>query len=102
MHFNKKEIGIWIAVIALATTGFTFVYDLWHTSACSFAYLNGHFADFYDWKINVSNIGTIVYYSTIYLLFAIWNIPLRLFGITNIEQNSAFILLWVKVFCLLF
>jgi len=99
---QKVEWIVLGVIILVATTSFTFVYDLWHTSFCSFAYLNGHFKDFYDWNVNVAGSGTIVYYPTIYILFAIWNIPLRLSGITGFGYNDQFVLLWQKTFCLMF
>ena len=48
--------------------------DLMHTVGCSVGYLNGHFADFYDY------CGTFgihpSYLPSVYLVFAVWNIPM--------------------------
>lgn len=55
--------------------------DLSHTTASSYAYLNGHFADFYDY--NKKYMGGNDYLPLIYVIFAIWNIPLHLFGLTS-------------------
>ena len=55
--------------------------DLSHTAASSYAYLNGHFADFYDY--NKKYMGGNDYLPLIYVIFAIWNIPLHLFGLNS-------------------
>ena len=52
--------------------------DLFHTSISSYALLNGHFADFYDY--NKIIVGRNDYYILMYIIFAIWNIPLKLLG----------------------
>jgi len=55
--------------------------DLFHTSSSSYAYFKGHFSDFYDY--NKSVIGGNDYLPLIYVIFAIWNIPLYLFGLMH-------------------
>lgn len=50
--------------------------DIWHTGGSSIAYLNGHILDFYDY--NLQKVGGNAYLPTTYLIFAIWNIPVRL------------------------
>jgi hypothetical protein len=52
--------------------------DLFHTSSSSYAYLNGHITDYYDY--NDIAVGGNYYLPLIYVIFAIWNIPLKLFG----------------------
>jgi len=52
--------------------------DLFITSYSSYAYLKGHFTDFYDYNGGIND-----YLPTIYIFFAIWNIPLKLFGRTH-------------------
>jgi hypothetical protein len=56
--------------------------DLFHTSSSSYAYLNGHIADFYDYNNQILP-GWEYYLPLIYILFAIWNIPLKLFGLMH-------------------
>lgn len=53
--------------------------DLIHTSTASISYLNGDFKDFY--KITKDSLGMVNYLPTIYIIFGIWNIPMRLFGV---------------------
>src|SRR5476651_2579914 len=55
--------------------------DLFHTSTSSYAYLEGHFIDFYDYNKKV--VGGNDYYALIYIIFAIWNIPLKIFGLMH-------------------
>ena len=55
--------------------------DIRHTGGSSIAYLNGHFLDFYEY--NREKLGGDAYLPTTYIIFAIWNIPLRLFNIVT-------------------
>lgn len=71
--------------------------DIWHTAGSSFTYLNGHILDFYDY--NKTIVGGNAYLPTTYVLFAIWNIPLKLFGIVNEPAIyvGAFARMWYKL-----
>lgn len=71
--------------------------DILHTGGSSIAYLNGHILDFYDYnkvKLSVNN-----YMPTTYLLFAVWNIPIRVLGlITDSTMDAgAFVRMWYKL-----
>lgn len=77
--------------------------DLLHTVGCSVGYLNGHILDFYDYcgenGIHPS------YMPTVYLLFAVWNIPMRLFGFLTVptEDISLVAAMWSKLLpCLVY
>ena len=59
--------------------------DLTHTYTSSYAYLSGHFSDFYDY--NYYYVGGNDYLPSLYVIFAIWNIPLKLLGL--IPDNNA-------------
>lgn len=78
--------------------------DLSHTTASSYAYLNGHFADFYDY--NKKHMGGNDYLPLIYLIFAIWNIPLHLFGLTSsmggMDVLSPIEIAWAKLLLVVF
>jgi len=71
--------------------------DLQHTAGCSVGYLNGHIFDFYDYcgefDIHPS------YMPTVYILFAIWNIPMRLAGFLTIptEDITLMATMWSKL-----
>lgn len=54
--------------------------DIRHTGGCSFAYLQGHILDFYEWNVSQADMYA-SYMPSTYILFAIWNIPVRLLGI---------------------
>ena len=64
-------------------------FDLFHTFISSYAYLGGHFVDFYDF--NKQAVGGNDYLPLIYIFFAIWNLPLYFLdlipSVTNITLN---------------
>lgn len=72
--------------------------DILHTGASSFAYINGHFKDFYEY--NAKLLGGNNYMPTTYILFAIWNIPIRLLGLVTIPTMEVGLItrLWYKTF----
>jgi len=55
--------------------------DLFYTVSSSYAYLKGHIIDFYDYNSQIVSKGA--YLPLIYIIFAIWNIPLKLLGLTH-------------------
>jgi hypothetical protein len=55
--------------------------DLFYTSSSSYAYLKGHIIDFYDYNSQIVSKGG--YLPLIYIIFAIWNIPLKLLGLAH-------------------
>lgn len=78
--------------------------DLKHTSISSYAYLNGHVIDFYDYNKNIVKFND--YLPLIYILFAIWNSPLKIFGLIHEENYKNLQLtmieqLWTKTFLVL-
>ena len=52
--------------------------DIYHSVASSFTYLNGHIFDFYKYNTTLEYIKLNNYMPSTYILFAIWNIPLKL------------------------
>ena len=77
--------------------------DLIHTAGCSYGYLNGHILDFYDY------CGTFgihpSYMPSMYILFAIWNIPMYLLGIVTVptENFPIIAIMWAKLLpCILY
>lgn len=71
--------------------------DISHTGGCSIAYLQGHIQDFYDY--NTELMGGCAYMPTTYALFAIWNIPIYLFGWITVPTmiTSIRVHLWYKL-----
>ncbi len=72
-------------------------WDILHTGGSSIAYLNGHFLDFYDY--NKLLMGGNNYLPTTYILFAVWNIPIRMLGfiIEPTTAVGAFVRMWYKL-----
>lgn len=80
---------------------FSQLWDLSHTVTSSFAYLNGHLIDFYEY--NKEKVGGNDYLATVYIIFAIWMLPLHLLGISSSGNLSPGIeissieLIWAKL-----
>jgi hypothetical protein len=104
------EIKNWQFIVYLSILLFCFLFfqqsDLYHTIASSNAYLSGHFADFYDY--NKLIMGGNDYLPILYLVFALWNLPLKILGLmlpttlTNISffsihQLTTFQIYWSKL-----
>lgn len=72
--------------------------DIWHTGGSSINMLNGHIFDFYDYNATTEFEGN-SYLPTTYILFAIWNIPIRLLGIvTEGSMSPEFVVrMWYKL-----
>lgn len=73
--------------------------DIMHTAGCSYGYLQGHFLDFYEWDAYQYNMWA-SYMPSTYLVFAIWNIPLKLLGIVTSPERFASgfgVLMWYKL-----
>lgn len=55
--------------------------DIFHTTLSSYAFLDGHILDFYDFNKRI--VGGNDYLPSIYVIFAIWNIPIYLLGLVT-------------------
>jgi hypothetical protein len=62
--------------------------DLYHTATSSYAFLEGHFIDFYDYNKSVMEFTH--YLPIIYLLYAIWNLPIYLLDFTTSPEKVNF------------
>lgn len=97
----EKPLLIWdYLIFAIVAAGCFLLFqqiDLMHTAGCSYGYLNGHILDFYDYcsanDINPS------YLPTYYIIYAIWNIPMRLLGVVTVPRMDLPLLavLWAKL-----
>lgn len=77
--------------------------DLLHTAGCSYGYLNGHILDFYDYCGSYGIHPS--YMPSMYLIFAIWNIPMRLLGVVTVptDQIPLIAVMWAKILpCILY
>lgn len=80
LPFQISKLDYWVYGFSLFLCFLLFKQsDLTHTNSSSFAYLYGHFWDFYDY--NKSRMGDNNYLPIFYWIFALWNIPLKLLGL---------------------
>ena len=106
--FSKDEISVfdWLIFLAIGMLCICICLhgDIMHTIGASFTYLNGHILDFYDYNQTVPTIGGLAYLPSTYILFAIWNIPIRLLGIVKEAVNIVplFVVVWNKILTTLF
>lgn len=70
--------------------------DLLHTGSSANAYLEGHFLDFYEYNRPLF-LGN-NYYPSTYIVYAIWNLPLKLFSDLPHSMDVPYpIILWYKL-----
>lgn len=90
IDFIKKSPAIFLMyAVSLALCFLVFKQsDLTHTYTSSYAYLGGHFYDFYDY--NKPFMVRNDYLPLMYLIFALWNLPLKILGLlTPADQGIA-------------
>ena len=77
----KSKVILFVSFLVMLFCFFSFQYsyDLSHTVSSTFALLDGHILDFYDYCKN--NFTEITYMPTMFIIFAIWNIPIKLLGL---------------------
>ena len=87
MNFLEKIISLsaFQIILSLITIVICFLFflqgDLIHTALSSYAYLQGHIVDFYEY--NKLYLGGNDYLPTLYIIFALWNAPLHLLGLSS-------------------
>ncbi len=92
-----------IPILLFCFLGFSYEWDIKHTVTSSYAILNGHLLDFYDYNKTIPSIGGNDYEIFVYLIFAIWNIPTKLLGFARPEIFPVFVLLYNKLLiCILY
>jgi len=101
------KVDFWIYGLSLVLCFLLFKQsDLNHTNSSSYAYLYGHFWDFYDY--NKPRLGQNDYLPVFYWIFALWNIPLKLLGqIPEVTINTWMIAtpiqtIWSKLLLVIF
>ena len=99
----------WVVLLLLMAFCFAAyqMHDLAHTAGCSYGYLNGHVFDFYDYLAahGIAEDGEpglwASYLPTIYLIFAVWNLPMKLLGIAGSGDPTSLLgfvpLMWAKI-----
>jgi len=75
--------------------------DIIYTASSSITYLQGHILDFYDYNVQ---FGGNNYMPSTYILFAIWNIPVKLLGLKEFVSSptSLTVIMWYKLLPTLF
>lgn len=101
---NTSNISHRVIFIFLAILCF-FVFqqaDILHTGASSFAYLNGHFKDFYEYNAKYLEVNN--YLPSTYIFFALWNLPLKILGYIHEPTMNVhyLVLMWYKLLPVLF
>lgn len=98
---NMESIGIkkWMIFLVIGFSVIIFFLfqqtDLIHTNVSSLAYLDGHIIDFYDYNQKV--VGGNNYLPSTYILFAIWNIPIKFTGCFNSDFAQQQLLLMQNI-----
>ncbi|KWX88318.1 hypothetical protein AMQ83_07565 [Paenibacillus riograndensis] len=81
---NGLDIIVFLFVLVFCFFSFEHA-DILHTGGSSFTLLDGHFIDFYE--VNAERFGITNYMISSYILFGIWNFPLKIMGIMNVVKN---------------
>jgi len=100
---NPNGLDVYFYFAVLVFCYFVFNHgDILQTAGSSFTYFNGHINDFYE--INkLLFVDTNTYLPFTYILFAIWNIPIKLLGIVNqATMNVGYVIFWYKLLTTLF
>lgn len=83
-HNQRVQIGAgdWVVFAIIAVISFAFFchIDILITANHSYAYLNGNIWDFYSACYSMKGAYSANYLPICYIVFAIWNIPLKLLG----------------------
>jgi hypothetical protein len=91
--------GLYLATLTCAFFLFQQA-DLYHTVGSSFAMLDGHILDMYDY--NRAKFFRDEYLPIMYSIFALWNIPVKLLGLVDDPANLSFgVLAWSKLLLML-
>jgi len=92
---NKYDVLIFSVLLVFCFFSFQ-QGDILHTGGSSIAYLNGHITDFYE--ENLKALGGNNYLPSTYIIFALWNLPLKLFGIVDKPtMEVGFAVFWYKL-----
>lgn len=94
MNFYKKIISLsaiqsFACLVTIVICFLSFLQpDLIHTATSSYAYLQGHFFDFYEY--NKMLLGGNDYLPTLYVIFSLWNMPIHFLDLTSIQTLNNF------------
>jgi hypothetical protein len=94
LNFYKKIISLSTiqSFACLVTIIICFLFflqpDLIHTATSSYAYLQGHIFDFYEY--NKMLLGGNDYLPTLYVIFSLWNMPIHFLDLTSLQTLNHF------------
>ena len=94
LNFYKKIISLsaFQSFACLVTIVICFLFflqpDLIHTATSSYAYLQGHIFDFYEY--NKMLLGGNDYLPTLYIIFSLWNMPIHFLDLTSLQTLNNF------------
>jgi len=94
LNFYKKIISLSAiqSFVCLVTIVICFLFflqaDLIHTATSSYAYLQGHIFDFYEY--NKMLLGGNDYLPTLYVIFSLWNMPIHFLDLTSLQTLNNF------------
>ena len=75
--------------------------DILHTGGSSITYLNGHILDFYE--VNLKALGGDNYLPSTYIIFALWNLPMRILGVVSTAtMEVGYVIFWYKLLTTIF
>ena len=101
-NITRLDWGIFIFISIFCFLSFNQFYDMRHTVASSFTYLNGHIFDFYKYNTTLEYIKLNNYMPSSYILFAIWNFPLKLLFSMDGSNIGFGVIYYNKIFTTLF
>ena len=101
-YITRLDCVIFIAISVFCFLSFNQFYDMRHTVASSFTYLNGHIFDFYKYNTTLEYIKLNSYMPSSYILFAIWNFPLKLLFSMDGSNIGLRVIYYNKIFTTLF
>lgn len=107
LPFSISKLDYWVYGFSLVLCFFLFKQsDLTLTNNASFAYLYGHFGDFYDYNRPLFTGNN--YLPVFYWILALWNIPLKLLGLAPEITTQSWMLstqiqtIWSKLLLAIF
>jgi hypothetical protein len=102
-HFKWYDYAVGGALALFCFIAFLHRHDLWHTASSSVALLDGHILDFYSYNAAQPGISADEYMLPIYVIFAVWSLPLKLLGLTPVGPDASTItMMYYKLLPLLF
>ena len=101
-NITRLDWAIFIVISVFCFLSFNQLDDMYHTVASSFTYLNGHIFDFYKYNTTLEYIKLNNYMPSSYILFAIWNFPLKLLFSMDGSNIGLGVIYYNKIFTTLF